>query len=115
MSKVITEGSIIVCPHQVPITFTASQHSLKTGGNYVLVANDVFTGTLSGVCPNQPTPANPGFKPCTKVTSLIAGAATKFTLGGQPVLLETATGLTDSVPPGSWQVQSAAQTKLDTV
>ncbi len=115
MPKVITEGSTIVCPHQTPITFTASQHSLKVGDNYVLLAGDISTGTVSGVCPNQPTPANPTFKPCTKVTSLLAGAATKFTVGGQPVLLETATGLTDAVPPGNWQVQSAGQTKLDVV
>jgi hypothetical protein len=115
MPKVITEGSTFVCPHQAPITFIASQHSLKVGDNYVLVAGDVSTGSVSGVCPNQPTPATPNNVPCTKVVSLLAGAATIFTVGEQPVLLETATGLTDALPPGSWQVQSAGQTKLDVV
>jgi hypothetical protein len=115
MPKVITEGSTIVCPHQAPITFTASQHSLKVGDNYVLVAADVLTGTVKG-CPNLPMPATPNNKPCTKVVSLLAGAATIFTVGEQPVLLETATGLTDALPPlNVWKVQSAGQTKLDVV
>lgn len=114
MPKVITEGSTIVCPHQATITFTASQHLLKVGDNYVLVTNDVSTGTVNG-CPNQPTIASPNNVPCTKVVSLVAGAATKFTVGEQPVLLETATGLTNGFPLNVWQVQSAKQTKLDAV
>jgi hypothetical protein len=44
---------------------------------------------------------------------MLAGAAAKLEAGGQPVLLDTAQGITDSVPPGTWSVQSAGQSKLD--
>lgn len=115
MPKVITENSTIVCAHQGTVTFTASQQKLKVGDKAVLVTTDVSTGSISGC----KTPLNPqtGTKPCLKVVSLIAGAATKLKAGNVPVLLDTATGMTDGVAPtpNTWSVQSAGQTKLDAV
>ena len=117
MPKVITESSTIVCAHHGTVTFTASQQKLKVGGQAVLVTTDVSTGLISGC----KTPLNPqtGTKPCLKVVSLIAGAATKLKVGNAPlllpVLLDTATGMTDGVAPtpNTWSVQSAGQTKFD--
>jgi hypothetical protein len=114
MPNVLTEGSIVVCAHQGTITFTASQHKLKVNGSAVLVESDATTGVVSG-CLNVTNPTT-GAVQCTIVTSLLpGGSATKFTLGGSPVMLETAMGLTDGVPPSPWQVQSAGQTKLNVI
>jgi hypothetical protein len=115
MSKVITEGSTVKCAHQGTVKFTASQQVLKVDNQAVLVTNDVSTGLISGC----KTPLDPqtGTKPCLKVMSLSAGAATKLKAGNAPVLLETATGITDGVAktPNTWSVQSAGQTKLDAI
>ena len=114
MPNVLTEGSIVVCAHQGTITFTASQHKLKINGNAVLVESDALTGVVSG-CMNVTNPTT-GTVQCATVVSLLpGGSATKFTLSGTPVLLETATGLTNGVPPSPWQVQSAGQTKLNVI
>jgi hypothetical protein len=78
----------------------------------VLVQSDLANATVAG-CPNTNTQA--GQKPCLKITSLITGASTALVVAGQPVLLETARGLTDGVPPlpVMWQVSAAGQTILE--
>jgi hypothetical protein len=106
MPNVITEASLIQCPHLGTVKATASQSVLAVDGNKVLVQSDLLSATVT--CPAVPAP---GVKPCTKVASVTAGAAAKLTAGGQPVLLETAQGLTDGTPP-QWRVVSAGQTKL---
>ena len=112
MPKVLTEGSTIVCPHQGKVKFTASQQALKVNRQAVLVADDVKTGTVSN-CQN-PTDPSKGLKKCTKVLSMNPGStATKLKVGKKPVLVDTATGLTDGLPLNTWTVQSAVQTKLD--
>ena len=114
MPKVITESSTIVCPHQGTVKFTASQQVLKVSGQAVLVTDDVNTGTVSN-CQN-PTDQSKGLQKCTKVLSMNpGGTATKLKAGNKPVLLETATGLTDGLPLNIWTVQSAGQTKLDAI
>lgn len=114
MPKVLTEASTITCAHQGTITFTASQQLLKINNQAVLLSSDIASGLVSNcqVKPSQTT------KPCTKVVSLISGSATRLSVNGTPVLLETANGLTDGVTPvpsNTWSVQSAGQTKLDAV
>ena len=111
MAKVITEGSTIKCPHQGTVKFTASQQKLKVGGQAVLVSTDAMSGVIRG-CKTQLTSTT---QPCLKVVSLISDPAKKLTVDQIPVLLDTATGLTDGKPPASWSVQSAEQTKLDAV
>lgn len=115
MPKVITEGSTIKCPHQGTVTFTASQHLLKVDGQAVLVVDDISSGTVSG-CTN-PTDRSKGSQTCTKVISMTnsAAVATKLKVGGKPVLLETAMGITDGLPANAWSVQSAGQTKLEVI
>ena len=48
-------------------------------------------------------------------TIVITGASAVLAVGGQPVMLETAKGLTDASPPLPvlWQVSTAGQTALE--
>jgi hypothetical protein len=44
---------------------------------------------------------------------MIVGDAQTMEAGGLAVLLETAQGLTDSTPPGTWSVQDAGQSSVE--
>lgn len=112
MPAVLTTASTLKCAHGGTVVVTASQQLLTAGGSPVLVQADLSTATVAG-CPN--TVASAGQKPCLVVTSLLVGASTTLSAAGQPVLLETARGLTDAVPPLPvlWQVASAGQTVLE--
>jgi hypothetical protein len=105
---VLTSASTLVCPHQGTIQLIATQTKLKVGSDAVLVVGDLEGKVISG-CTVTPSPST---KPCLTVTSMILGAAVKLTADGKPVLLDTATGLTDGVPPSTWSVQTSGQTKL---
>jgi hypothetical protein len=103
MANVLTEGSIIQCSHQGPIVATASQSALTVDGQKVLVANDMSSAAVT--CPL----AASGGTPCTIINPATSGVATTLTVGGQPVLLDSAQGTTNA---GTWSVTSAGQTKL---
>jgi hypothetical protein len=110
MAKVLTADAQVVCSHPGgTVKVAASQQSLLAGGSPVLVMGDMEGKPVSG-CTN---PASTSTAPCTAVVSTLAGAATKLTAGSKPVLLDTATGVTNSIPPGTWRVQSPGQTKLE--
>ena len=117
MAKVITTKAVIVCEHQ-GVTGTGTiqpsgQSTLKVDDSSVLVKGDIVGLSVTG-CTNNKT--NLGQKPCTKVVSLTAGEASKLRMAGdplKPVLLDTATGPTDSTPQGTWNVQDPGQTKLN--
>jgi hypothetical protein len=107
MAKVLTGDAELVCSHQGSLEVTATQRTLLVRGVPVLVAGDVDGKPVSG-CKLQ-SPATP----CSAVVSTVAGIATVLRAAEQPVLLDTATGVTNSVPPGTWQVRSAGQSTLD--
>jgi hypothetical protein len=117
MPKVVTTASQIECAHGGTVKVTASQSKLKVGGNPVLVETDMLTATVSGCkTPVTPPPPGPTQKPCLKVLSMNAGAATKLAVDGIPVVLDTATGDTDgiSVPPTPlWSVKDAKETQME--
>jgi hypothetical protein len=112
MPAVLTAASSLQCVHGGTITVTAGQQLLTAAGNPVLVQADLVTATITG-CAN--TNAQLGQKPCLKITSLLVGASTTLSVSSQPVLLETARGLTDAIPPLPvlWQVAAAGQTVLE--
>ncbi|CCK24484.1 hypothetical protein BN159_0105 [Streptomyces davaonensis JCM 4913] len=112
MPAVLTTAAQLVCAHQGQLMVQASTSALTAGGSPVLVQADLLAATVSG-CTNTNTAA--GQKPCLKVTSIIAGRSSTLTVSGQPVMLETALGLTDAVPPQPvlWQVRSAGQKVLE--
>ena len=113
MPAVLTMASKLVCAHGSPVQLPPVQHSLAVDGQAVLVQNDVLGAPIPS-CPNVPTPASPNLVPCGSITSVAAGLSTTLLLDGQPVLLETAQGLTAAQPalPVLWQVQAAGQSKL---
>jgi hypothetical protein len=109
MPAVLTAVSVVRCPHQAPLLIQPSQRLLVVDGQAVLVQADLLAATVTA-CPNS----GPGLKPCTKVTSILTGLAVTLRVGIEPVVLETAQGLTDGAPPPAlWQVSSAGQTKLE--
>lgn len=108
MPLVLTADALIVCSHLGTIQPGAGQQALTADGAQVLVAADLAGVPVSGC--QQPVSSTT--KPCTTVISVLAGPAATLRAGGQPALLATASGATDSVPPGTWSVQSAGQTTL---
>ncbi|WP_049822054.1 hypothetical protein [Arthrobacter sp. H41] len=112
MAAVLTTGSTLVCPHGGTVTLGAGQSKLKVNGKSVLVQADVMGASVSG-CGTPTVTAPPPTKPCTLVTSVLTGPTPKLTVGGQPVLLDNAQGLTDGLAPapGTWRVQSAGQNR----
>jgi archaellum component FlaF (FlaF/FlaG flagellin family) len=110
MPKMLTTAAKVKCSHQGSVTITsAGQSVLEVDGNSVLVMGDLVGKTISGctLTPSQST------KPCTSTTSMIVGDAQTVEAGGKAVLLETATGLTDSTPPGTWSVEDAGQSSVE--
>ena len=109
MAKVLTADAKVICSHPGgSVQVAAGQQKLKVGGSPVLVMGDMEGKSIGG-CSNS----GPNLTPCMAVVSTLQGAASKLRAGSKPVLLDTATGITNSVPPGTWTVQSAGQTKLD--
>jgi hypothetical protein len=110
MPTVLNAGASLMCIHGGKVQLSPSQHLLVAGGQPVLVQGDLEGKPISN-CPI----AGPGIVPCATIVSMLVGAATKLTVGGKPVLLETATGITSSSPPGTFQVVSAGQTELEAI
>lgn len=105
MPKVITEQAVIRCAHGgiiQPQPFGPAK--LRVDGKRVLVERDLLGASIN--CPNI-------IKPCLRITSITDGLATRFKIGDQHLLLETAKGLTDG--PIQWTVISAGQNKFETI
>ena len=115
MAKVLTTASQVLCgpagPPASPVHGGAvtvqSTAKLTVAGNPVLVKSGVGP-TVSG-CKTPVTPG--GNKPCTAVSSVTTGEATKLQAGGQPVMLDTLGGTTDGNPVGPLGAD-ASQDKL---
>lgn len=110
MPAVLTTSSTLKCVHGGTLQVQASTSQLSADGSPVLVGADLLAATIPD-CPNKNPPA--GLLPCVAVTSVRLGESTNLTVAGQAVLLENATGLTSSTPPGTWQVTSAGQSVLE--
>ncbi|MEJ3748621.1 hypothetical protein WEI85_35740 [Actinomycetes bacterium KLBMP 9797] len=113
MATVLTDAATIQCVHAgAPGTGTAalgaSQERLTVRGSPVLVGDDLTNVTITGCTLTGP----PGTKPCAHTASTLTGGAARLTAGGAPVLLDTASGATDSTPPGTWTVVAPGQSTL---
>jgi hypothetical protein len=101
-----------MCIHGGQVTLIPKQTSVVVGGAPALRVGDVMGSPIVG-CALVPSPAT---KPCLTVVSEIpipgVGASLTATAGGQPLLLEGLTGVTDSVPPGTIMVAFAGQTTV---
>lgn len=108
MAFVVTVGSTVMCPHGGTVTLKSTQTKLTVGGQAVLLATDIMASAISGCT----VVASTNTAPCLAVASLLMGMATKLTVSNQPVLLDSAQGLTTGIPPGTWSVKAAGHSKL---
>ena len=108
MSKVLTLSAVIMCPHGGTVILAAGRTKLTVDGTPTVTPLDMIGAPIVG-CANVAAPA----VPCTAIVTVLAGQSINLMVDAQPVLLDTATGLTNGVPPVPWLVQSAGQIKLD--
>ena len=99
-ANVLTEATTVSCAHKGEVS-KSSTAKLQLGGHPVLLENQmpswtIPTGTVPPGCTRINTQA--GEKPCTKVASPTAGTATKLTVGGSKVLLDSLQATTDGLP-----------------
>ncbi|WP_428338692.1 hypothetical protein [Mycobacterium sp.] len=122
MSFVLVEGAIIGCSHGGQLTLGSGDARLSVDGNGAITfgmeaglsfaaAHPPCTNKTTTTPPPAPQPA-----PCV-TSAATAGQSTKLSVGNLPVLLDSANGPT--VPallpaaPGTWNVVSAGQAKLE--
>jgi hypothetical protein len=107
-AAILDSGCTIQCPHGGQATVAPGNAQFKAGGNFALLATDVMT--IAG-CSFTVPPGSP--MPC--LTIQWSSPATKVTVNGVPVLLETSQGLclnATSAPQGTALV-SGVQSKVD--
>ncbi len=115
MAKVLTTASSVTCAHGGTVG-TSSTAKLAVNGAPVLLAASVAGKTVAG-CTVTDDP-NTATKHCTAVAGILSGPATRLTVGGKPVVLETLTGSTDGTPPPTGAAlgpATASQTKLQAI
>ncbi len=111
MSFLLTTGASIVCIHGGRVTLTPRQATVTVQGAPVLRETDILGAPIIGCA----QPPSPGTKPCTSVVSVLpGGSAPTVSAGGLPVHLDTLSGITDGVPPGTVMVVSPGQTTVRT-
>jgi hypothetical protein len=104
-TKVLTTASTVLCDVALPApahggtVAKTSTAKLTVNGSAVL-ANRVQPPRGLGAVAGCTNPANPPTTiPCSKVSTITAGAATRLTVDGVAVLLETLKGTTLGTPP----------------
>jgi hypothetical protein len=97
MPHVLTTGSNVTCGHSGTVS-TASTAKLKVNGQPVLLKEGIQGRSVAG-CTTPPASdiSGPTAKPCTLVSTVSAGAATKLKVSGQSVMLQTLAGATDGM------------------
>ncbi|MDQ0000092.1 MULTISPECIES: hypothetical protein [Pseudarthrobacter] len=115
MSMVVVAGAVLECSHGGRITVSAGDARLTVDGHGAVPAGaEAGLSFASASPPCKNTTPEPSPAPCTTGAALPGGAARKLAVGGRPVLLATANGLTTSKgPSGTWKVADAGQTTLE--
>lgn len=120
MSFVLDEDAILVCSHAGQIRIGAGDSRLGSGGVAVVTSGTEAglhfpAGLLPPACNNRTASSPSAPAPCVTQTAG-AGLAVKLSAGGQPVLLDTASGATvpaaTPATSGTWKVLSPGQAKL---
>ncbi|QSQ27585.1 hypothetical protein JY651_22895 [Pyxidicoccus parkwayensis] len=83
-------GATVMCPHGGQVQISPGNPRVKVGGQPVATVADMYM--VSG-CPTPVPPPVPG--PCLRVQWLVP--AVRVRAGGQPVILQSSTGLTFTV------------------
>lgn len=91
------------------MTLVPRQTTVTVQGAPVLRETDLMGAPIVG-CAQPPTVSS---KPCTTVVSVLpGGSAPKVAAGSMPVHLDSLSGMTDGVPPGTVSVIFAGQTTV---
>lgn len=83
---ILNQGCTIMCPHGGQATVVPGNTRVKVGGGFALLATDTF---IVAGCPFTVPPGSP--MPC--LTIQWTAPATRDTVSGTPVLLQTSVGL----------------------
>jgi uncharacterized Zn-binding protein involved in type VI secretion len=99
-NPIVTSSTSAICQHGAQVSIISSNTRVTVAGAAVAVLNDQYT--VSG-CPFQ-VPVGAGTKPqpCIKIQWI--AAATRVRVGGQPVILQSSSGLclsAEQIPQGS--------------
>ncbi|RMH81597.1 MAG: hypothetical protein D6681_17980 [Calditrichaeota bacterium] len=92
----LNTGSTLLCPHAGQVSIITTNVRVKVDGQPAVTFSDTYL--VSG-CPFTIPPSKP--QPCVKVQWLVP--ATRVRVGGQPVLLQSSSGLCQSaeqIPQG---------------
>jgi len=106
MPLIVTTKATIMCSHGGRVTLVPKQAQVLIQGGSVLCEGDLSGAPIVG-CLQAPSPST---KPCTMVVSTLPGSSAPTVLVlGRPVLLQTLSGMTDGVPPGTLKVSNPGQ------
>jgi hypothetical protein len=106
---VVTSSARIICPHGGQVTLIPRQSTVTVQGAPILRESDLIGAPIVGCA----QPPSVGSKPCTTVVSVLpGGSAPAVTAVGMPVHLDSLSGMTDGVPPGTVMVVSAGQASV---
>ena len=119
MAGVLITSSTVICGHSGNVAVTSTQ-KLKVSNNPVLVKASISGKSISGCAtPAASDPSGPTAKPCTTVSSVGSGEATKLKVNGQAVMLDTLSGTTDGmaakITPQTLLSATAGHTKLTAI
>ncbi|MGX1886725.1 hypothetical protein [Streptomyces sp. NPDC055287] len=122
MSLVLVQGAIIQCTHQGRLKLAAGDLQVSVKGKGVILAgkeNGLVFGSAATPVPGMVSPCaatTPAGvpQPCAITPATSDGWSKKLTVGGTPVLLATASGVTVSGQgPGRWTVADPGQILLE--
>ncbi len=107
----VTTDATILCSHGGRVVLSARQETVTAGGAHALREVGLDGAPVAG-CPH----GGKGKKPCEHVVRTDPGAgAQRVPVAGRPVLLDTLSGVTDSVPPGTIRVVDPGQAIVEAV
>jgi hypothetical protein len=110
MIPILSQEALILCAHKLGrVSLDASQTFVRVIGVPLLVENDPEARSIVG-CPN----VAPGVVPCLHTLPVKKGYSEFVRIAGRALCLQTVSGLTDGVPPGtfSYTVKNPGQTLL---
>ncbi len=106
MPFVVTSNARIICAHGGQVQLIPKQTTVSIQGGMVMRETDLIGAPILG-CPVVPSTNS---KPCTMVASTFPGGSAPNVLAvGMPVHLDTLSGITDGLPPGTISVVDPGQ------
>jgi hypothetical protein len=111
-APVLNAEAKLICSHGGQVIVIPKQFMVLAGGAPALLLGDLIGSPIVG-CLLVPTPVT---SPCINIVSEIpipgVGMAPMAMSDGRPLLLEGIMGITDSVPPGTFEVVFPGQTMV---